>query len=140
MKNVTYLSIDAKSRIAMFKGKIEDLNVGNDTFDCILCLQVLDYVEDDLIVLRNLYRMLKPGGWLIVFTLVQSCISKTIEHPNSPLKMGEIRTYGQDFVERLKNAGFAVSSYKLANEKGLSLFALSEGESLYYCIKLLSQS
>ena len=37
-----------------------------NTFDLILCLSALEYIEDDDVVLDNFSRMLKPGGVLLV--------------------------------------------------------------------------
>ena len=40
--------------------------IPSDTFDCILCTQVLQYVYDLRGAARTLYRILKPGGTLLV--------------------------------------------------------------------------
>ena len=37
-----------------------------DTFDCIICTQTLQFVYDLPTAVRNLYRMLKPGGSLLL--------------------------------------------------------------------------
>jgi SAM-dependent methyltransferase len=39
--------------------------IPSDTFDCILCTQVLQYVYDLHAAIRTLYRILKPGGVLL---------------------------------------------------------------------------
>lgn len=35
-------------------------------FDTILCFETIEHVEDDRAVMENLYRMLKPGGILVL--------------------------------------------------------------------------
>jgi SAM-dependent methyltransferase len=40
--------------------------IPSDTFDCILCTQVLQYVYDLHAAVRTLYRILKPGGVVLV--------------------------------------------------------------------------
>ncbi|HMD83184.1 MAG TPA: methyltransferase domain-containing protein [Terriglobia bacterium] len=49
---------------------VADLALGDvmssDTFDCILCTQVLQYVYDLKAAVRTLYRILKPGGVALV--------------------------------------------------------------------------
>ena len=41
-------------------------HIPSDTFDCILCTQVLQYVYDLHAAVRTLYRILKPGGVVLV--------------------------------------------------------------------------
>ena len=40
--------------------------IPSDTFDCIICTQVLQYVYDLHAGIRTLYRILKPGGVVLV--------------------------------------------------------------------------
>jgi len=40
--------------------------IPSDSFDCILCTQVLQYVYDLRAAVRTLYRILKPGGVVLV--------------------------------------------------------------------------
>jgi len=42
--------------------------IPSDTFDCIICTQVLQYVYDLRSAIRTLYRVLKPGGVVLVTT------------------------------------------------------------------------
>jgi SAM-dependent methyltransferase len=41
-------------------------HIPSDTFDCIICTQVLQYVYDLHAGIRTLYRILKPGGVVLV--------------------------------------------------------------------------
>jgi SAM-dependent methyltransferase len=47
-------------------GRLEDLPWGQDTFDLIVCLDVIEHTPDDGLTLRELRRVCKPGGWLLV--------------------------------------------------------------------------
>ena len=51
---------------------IADLSDGrqipSDTFDCVVCTQVLLFVYDLRAAVRNIYRILKPGGVLLLTT------------------------------------------------------------------------
>jgi SAM-dependent methyltransferase len=44
----------------------EDFAPYEEQFDTVICLNVLEHIEDDLAGLRNMYRVLKPGGRAIV--------------------------------------------------------------------------
>jgi SAM-dependent methyltransferase len=52
--------------IEWIDGSVEDAPFGDDTFDVVLCQQALQYMEDPLLSLKAMGRMLKPGGTLAV--------------------------------------------------------------------------
>jgi SAM-dependent methyltransferase len=47
-------------------GRVEELPWEADTFDLITCLDVIEHTPDDRVALRELRRVAKPGGWLLV--------------------------------------------------------------------------
>ncbi len=47
-------------------GRLEELPWGPGTFDLITCLDVIEHTPDDRRTLRELRRVSKPGGWLLV--------------------------------------------------------------------------
>lgn len=47
-------------------GRLEELPWNDDTFDLITCLDVIEHVADDARALRELRRVCRPGGWLLV--------------------------------------------------------------------------
>jgi SAM-dependent methyltransferase len=47
-------------------GRVEELPWPSDNFDLITCLDVIEHVPDDRVALRELRRVSKPGGWLLV--------------------------------------------------------------------------
>jgi SAM-dependent methyltransferase len=42
--------------------RLEDLPMADGTYDLVLCSQVLEHIPDPLVVLREIRRVLKPGG------------------------------------------------------------------------------
>jgi 2-polyprenyl-3-methyl-5-hydroxy-6-metoxy-1,4-benzoquinol methylase len=50
-------------------GNLESVSFGNESFDLILCTQVIEHLLDDKKGISELYRMLRKDGYLI--TLVQ---------------------------------------------------------------------
>jgi SAM-dependent methyltransferase len=47
-------------------GRLEELPWAPATFDLITCLDVIEHTPDDRLTLRELRRVCKPGGWLLV--------------------------------------------------------------------------
>ncbi|MBV9714295.1 MAG: class I SAM-dependent methyltransferase [Solirubrobacterales bacterium] len=47
-------------------GRLEQLPWPDATFDLITCLDVIEHTPDDRVTLRELGRVAKPGGWLLV--------------------------------------------------------------------------
>ena len=47
-------------------GRLEELPWSGDTFDLITCLDVIEHTPDDRAALRELRRVSKPAGWLLV--------------------------------------------------------------------------
>ena len=47
-------------------GRLEELPWEAATFDLITCLDVIEHTPDDRVTLRELCRVTKPGGWLLV--------------------------------------------------------------------------
>lgn len=50
--------------IELHQGVGEQLPFGDNQFDQVFCLAVLDHVMKPKVVLREIYRVLKPGGYL----------------------------------------------------------------------------
>jgi SAM-dependent methyltransferase len=47
-------------------GRLEDLPWEDGIFDLVTCLDVIEHTPDDRATLRELRRVTKPGGWLLV--------------------------------------------------------------------------
>jgi SAM-dependent methyltransferase len=47
-------------------GRLEALPWEDATFDLITCLDVIEHTPDDSVALRELRRVCRPGGWLLV--------------------------------------------------------------------------
>lgn len=52
--------------VPLFQADIVRAPVGEEMFDAISCLNVLEHIEDDLAALRSMYKMLKPSGLIAV--------------------------------------------------------------------------
>ncbi len=147
MPNLDYISADLDSPLAMVKMDITNILYEDNSFDVILCSHVLEHVVDDQKAMRELFRVLKPGGWAILGSPMDLNRDKTFEDPNivSPEDQirtfgypGHVRIYGRDYKERLEKAGFAVRVDSYVRELSpdtIKKYGLMREEDIYVCTK-----
>ncbi len=130
--NVEYLSADLDPNKAMTQEDITNTSFESNSFDIIFCAHVLEHIPDDIKAMRELFRVLKPGGFAILQVPIKDIyngrvINKTYEDFSitDPKKRehvfgqhDHVRIYGRDFKDRLENAGFKVNIEKYADKIG----------------------
>ena len=145
--NLDYVSADLDSPLAMVKADIMNIPYKDDSFDVILCSHVLEHVADDQKAMRELFRVLMPGGWAILQSPVDRQRNETFEDPNvtSPQdrlrffgQSDHVRVYGRDYKDRLEKAGFSVKVDGYVRSLGadeINVHGLREDEVIYLCTK-----
>lgn len=144
--NLDYVGVDhnhhrnIRARMNLPRAALPD-----ETFDAIICMHVLEHIPDDRGAMRELYRVLKPGGWAGISSPIR-LDQKTYEDPGitDPLErekaFGEtvhVRYYGYDLQDRLEETGFKV---KLDLGKNVDMLArlkygLRDDENIFFCTK-----
>lgn len=77
-------------------------------FDTVVCLNVLEHIEDDRFALAQMYRALAPGGKLALLVP-----SHRILYGEFDRAVGHYRRYEKrELADKLKQAGFAVREMK----------------------------
>lgn len=141
-----YLTADLSPGRAAVAMDIEDIRMPDGWFDVIFCSHVLEHVDDDRRAMRELFRVLKPGGWAIL--LVPITADVTVEDPSitDPAerlrRFGQddhVRRYGPDYVDRLRDAGFAVTITRVADlatpEEAERMALTPAAGEIYFCTK-----
>lgn len=92
-------------------GNAEQL-VADTRFDVVVCYETIEHVDNDLVALRNLFGLLKPGGVLLLSTPnrpITSPRADTInDKPDNPFHRREYVL--TDLRAVLREAGFAIVS------------------------------
>lgn len=123
---------------------IMDLSsIADNTYDIIICNHVLEHVQNDIVAMRGIRRILKPDGIAILQVPYATKLENTIEDSsiNTPTTRFEaygqadhVRLYGMDYSVRLKSAGFSVEILDIAKSYSHKM-GLNRKESLFICHK-----
>jgi SAM-dependent methyltransferase len=147
LPNLDYISTDLEAPHAMVKMDITRITYPDDSFDVILCNHVLEHIPDDLKAMRELHRVLKPGGWAILQVPLEPDLDVTYEDPSivdpeerfkAFKQQDHVRLYGRDFKDRLENSGFhvTVDDYvRQFSKEEIDRYGLMESEDIYFCTK-----
>jgi SAM-dependent methyltransferase len=142
MPNIDYVTADLHSPLADIKADITYLPFDDETFDVIFCNHVLEHIPDDIQAMRELFRVMKSGGWGI-FQIpldrnrLQTFQDDSITDPQERTRIfgqyDHVRVYGWDYFDKLQSVGFEVR--KIDYTSGLSIrevdkFRLEKGEIL----------
>ena len=96
--------------IEVLEGVAEDLPIKNETFDFAIMVTTICFVDDPLLSLQNIYRILKPDGYVIIgFVDRDSELGQQYEKNRLNSRFyREARFFSTDEVIRLlKKAGFS---------------------------------
>ncbi len=115
LPNIDYVSADLFDTSAMLKLDICDIDLPNASFDMVYCSHVLEHVPDDRRAIRELWRVLKPGGIAVILvpiiadsTFEDASITNPAERERLFGQEDHVRRYGPDVADRLRNVGFEV--------------------------------
>lgn len=120
-----YVTADLYEPGAMLKLDITNIDLPDHSFDLILCSHVLEHIPDDRRAMRELRRVLKPGGVLLLQVPQNNSMATTYEDWSITSRDGRetafgqwdhVRVYGADFADRLQEAGLDVTRVRLARD------------------------
>ena len=153
MPNLDYITADIESPLAKVKMDIHEIPFEEQTFDVAFCNHVMEHVADDSQAMKELHRVLKPGGWAIVqIPLFHPLPEKTYEDDSitSPKEREKafgqsdhVRLYGLDYPYRLRAAGFEVTPDKFQDTlpaEQFKKYALPDDEPIFFCRKPMTSA
>lgn len=144
--NLDYHTIDLEYE-AKQKMDVQKMTFPDGHFDGVYASHVLEHVQDDIQAMREIYRVIKPGGWAVLQVPLSAGL--TVEHVASVSDENDRRrVYGQrdhrraygslDYRSRLQAQGFAVRVDPYARQLGPEVcrkYGLQMQEDIYFCRK-----
>lgn len=124
---IDYLSGDIVSPHAMVRLDVTDLEFDDASFDVVMCSHVLEHVDDSDQAMRELFRVLRPGGWGILDAPVEWDREDTFEDwsVTDPAdrervfgQRDHVRLFGRSYPQLLTRAGFDVHLDEYTLEPG----------------------
>ena len=106
---------------------IRSIPFDEGTFDFVICNHVLEHIEDDILAMNEIYRVLKKDGQAILQVPIADKLEKTYEDKSIQTKemrthhfaqKNHVRIYARDYTERLKSTGFAVEVFSFTEKYG----------------------
>jgi SAM-dependent methyltransferase len=113
------LDIDSTIRYINMVGDLNDLKIAAGTYDFSIIWHVMEHIPRDVDAMKQIYRILKPGGRVMMSVPIHPIDSPTtFEDPSIPRSDFEkvhghydhCRSCGLDYGNRLEQAGFSVQT------------------------------
>ena len=145
--NINYLTGDIISPIADLHFDLHKIPLEENRFDVVFCNHVLEHVDDAMQCMKELYRVMKNGGWGIMQVPQDLSRDKTYEDlsitaPEEREKhfwqKDHLRLFGKDYPDLLRSAGFTVKEFDKESNYDQNLqqyYRLAKTEILYIVSK-----
>lgn len=87
------------------------LSLNNKNFDTVVCVNVLEHIKEDDLALSNMFRLLKPGGRLLLYVPALNLIYGRLDKG-----LGHFQRYDKLILEKkLKGVGFHIEKVFFSN-------------------------
>ena len=110
-----YVTADLESPWAKVHMDIHQMPFADGSFDVVLCNHVLEHVQDDIQAMREICRVLRPGGWAILQipffkpvpaqTFSDDSVTGKRERERLFGQADHVRRYGTDYPDRIAQSG-----------------------------------
>jgi len=98
-------------------------NYADESFDIFICSHVLEHVENDIIAMQELHRVLNRNGWGIAMVPIHLGLDEVYEDSSIKTEQERWKHFGQHdhlrayskngFITRLESVGFKVNQFNI---------------------------
>lgn len=146
-KTLNYLTGDLVSPLADIHFDLHQIPLEDNRFEVVFCNHVMEHVDDPIQCMKELYRVMKPGGWAIMQVPQDMTRETTYEDPSitDPAEREKhfwqkdhVRLFGRDYPQWMEKAGFKVEEYNVEqnyDSDTIARFRLMKDELLYIARK-----
>jgi SAM-dependent methyltransferase len=108
----------ARGNIRVLEGDILDpavaAGLGGERLDTVVCVNVLEHIDEDIQALRGMHEILQPGGHLIVFVPALPLLYGPLD-----VQLGHRRRYRRgELRDKVASVGFSVERCRFFNGVG----------------------
>ncbi|MBM3451649.1 MAG: class I SAM-dependent methyltransferase [Bacteroidetes bacterium] len=146
-KNLNYVTGDLVSPLADLHFDLHQIPLEDNRFDVVFCNHVMEHVDDPNQCMKELFRVMRPGGWAIM-QVPQDMSRETTYEDRSIIDPAErekhfwqkdhLRLFGKDYPNWLEKVGFTIEIFdvqKNFDKQVVDRFCLMKDELLYIAYK-----
>ncbi|MDR1846856.1 MAG: class I SAM-dependent methyltransferase [Bacteroidales bacterium] len=114
---LNYQTADLESPWADLHFNIENIPIANESYDIVMANHILEHVDNLSLALKEIHRILRPGGRAVLLVPLNKDLNETFEDKNitDPLEREKafgqrdhLRMFGNDYPQILERAGFDI--------------------------------
>lgn len=127
-RNISCVNCDIEpanySRYGAVRVDMTDIQFADNSFDAAIAIHVIEHIENDSAAIKQLYRVIKPGGWALLAVPISGEITYEDKSLDSQGRInayglaGHFRMNGLDFRKKLADNGFHVETYTIEDIPG----------------------
>ncbi|MFM7662522.1 MAG: class I SAM-dependent methyltransferase [Bacteroidota bacterium] len=146
-KNLNYVTGDLVSPLADLHFDLHQIPLEDNRFDVVFCNHVMEHVDDPNQCMKELFRVMRPGGWAIM-QVPQDMSRETTYEDRSIIDPAErekhfwqkdhLRLFGKDYPNWLEKVGFTIEIFNVQknfDKQVVDRFRLMKEELLYIANK-----
>jgi SAM-dependent methyltransferase len=97
------------------EGPLEAIPFEDSSFDLVTCLDVIEHTDDDVVSLRELRRVTRPGGWLVVTVPA---------HPALWSRHDEVNRHRRRYTRRTLRRAAEAAGWRVVRRTGFNVVYL----------------